>query len=121
MKNGNESRDVLGDSRKRYRGPWVEIGKYWPCKEPIRLQDSLPSPLRKKKKKKKLLLTAYKTKCMVNGAIATAERKKSQAWVELGKDRRSPDPTQASSVLHSIAAIISTMSLRFTKWTPGKD
>ena len=69
-------------------------------------------------------MTAYKTKCMVNGAIATAERKKSEAWVELGKDRRSPDPThptQASSVLHSIAAIISTMSLRFTKWTPGKD
>ena len=58
-------------------------------------------------------MTAYKTKCMVNGAIATAERKKSEAWVELGKDRRSsdpirPDPTQASSVLHSIAAIIST-------------
>ena len=30
MKNGNESWDVLGDSRKRYRGPWAEIGKYWP-------------------------------------------------------------------------------------------
>ena len=28
MKNGNESRDVLGDSQKRYRGPWAEIGKY---------------------------------------------------------------------------------------------
>ena len=28
MKNGNESWDVLGDSRKRYRGPWAEIGKY---------------------------------------------------------------------------------------------
>ena len=56
MKNGNESRDVLGDSRKRYRGPWVEIGKYWPCKEPIRLQDSLPSPLRKKKKKKEAFI-----------------------------------------------------------------
>ena len=26
MKNGNESRDVLGDSRKRYRCPWAEIG-----------------------------------------------------------------------------------------------
>ena len=49
MKNGNESRDVLGDSRKRYRGPWAEIGKYRPSKEPIRLQDSLPCPLRKKK------------------------------------------------------------------------
>ena len=31
MKNGNESLDVLGDSQKRYRDPWVEIGKYWPC------------------------------------------------------------------------------------------
>ena len=30
MKNGNEVRDVLGDSRKRYRYPWVEIGKYGP-------------------------------------------------------------------------------------------
>ena len=47
MKNDNESWDVLGDSRKRYRGPWAEIGKYWPRKEPIRLQDSLPSPLKK--------------------------------------------------------------------------
>ena len=28
MKNGNESLDVLGDSQKRYRDPWVEIGKY---------------------------------------------------------------------------------------------
>ena len=26
MKNGNESWDVLGDSRKRYHGPWAEIG-----------------------------------------------------------------------------------------------
>ena len=25
MKNGNESWDELGDSRKRYRGPWAEI------------------------------------------------------------------------------------------------
>ena len=24
MKNGNESWDVLGDSRKGYRGPWAE-------------------------------------------------------------------------------------------------
>ena len=24
----NESWDVLGDSRKRYRGPWAEIGNY---------------------------------------------------------------------------------------------
>ena len=28
MKNGNESRDVLDDSRKCYRGPWAEIEKY---------------------------------------------------------------------------------------------
>ena len=50
--------------------------------------------------------------------IATADRKKSEAWVELGKERRSPDPTrpdstQASSVLHSIATMVSTISLRF--------
>ena len=48
MKNGNEIWDVLGDSRKRYGDPWAEIGKYWPGKEPIRLQDSLPCPLEKK-------------------------------------------------------------------------
>ena len=47
MKNGNESCDVLGDSRKRYRGPWAEIGKYGPGEEPIRLKDSLPCPLKK--------------------------------------------------------------------------
>ena len=47
MKNDNESWDVLGDSRKRYRGPWAEIRKYWPGKEPIRLQDSLPCHLKK--------------------------------------------------------------------------
>ena len=34
-----------------YRCPWAEIGKYGPRKEPIRLQDSLPCPLRKKKEK----------------------------------------------------------------------
>ena len=28
MKNGNEGWDVLSDSRKRYRGPWAEIGKW---------------------------------------------------------------------------------------------
>ena len=50
MKNGNEIWDVLGDSRKRCRGPWAEIGKYWPGKEPIRLQDSLPCPLKKNNK-----------------------------------------------------------------------
>ena len=48
MKNGNESWDVLGDSRKCYRGPWAEIRKYWPGKEPIRLQDSLPCHSKKK-------------------------------------------------------------------------
>ena len=48
MEYGNESGDVLGDSPKRYRCPQAEIGKYGPCKEPIRLQDSLPCPLEKK-------------------------------------------------------------------------
>ena len=47
MNNGNEGSDVLGDSQQRYRCPWAEIGKYGPRKEPIRLQDSLPSPLKK--------------------------------------------------------------------------
>ena len=47
MKNSYESWDVLGDSRKRYSGPWAEIGKYSPGKEPIRLQDLLPCPLKK--------------------------------------------------------------------------
>ena len=49
MKNGNEGRDVLVDSRKRYRCPWAEIGKFGPHREPIRSQDSLPCPLREKK------------------------------------------------------------------------
>ena len=40
--------DVLGDSRKRYCCLWAEIGKYRPRKEPIRLHDSLPCPLKKK-------------------------------------------------------------------------
>ena len=31
----------------------VASEKYWPGEEPIRLQDSLPCPLKKKKKKKK--------------------------------------------------------------------
>ena len=44
MRNGNEILDVLGDSQKRYFGPWAEIGKYSPGKEPIRLQDSLQCP-----------------------------------------------------------------------------
>ena len=33
MKSGNEGKDVLGDSRKRYRFPWAEIGNYGPRKE----------------------------------------------------------------------------------------
>ena len=45
IKNGKESRNVLGDSRKRNCCPWIELGKYWPGKKPIRLQDSLPCPL----------------------------------------------------------------------------
>ena len=28
LKNGSEISAVLGDSQKRYRGPWAEIGKY---------------------------------------------------------------------------------------------
>ena len=48
MKNGNESRDVLGYLRKRYHCPWAEIGKYWLGKEPTRLEDSLLHPLKKK-------------------------------------------------------------------------
>ena len=52
MKNGNEGRDVLGDSQKRYRCPWAEKGKYGSRYEPIRLHDSLPGPLRKKNKSK---------------------------------------------------------------------
>ena len=47
MKNGNGSWDVLSDSRKRYCGPWADIGKYWLGKEPIRLQDLLLCPLKK--------------------------------------------------------------------------
>ena len=37
VKNGNESRDVLGDSRKRYRCLREEIGKLGPHRQPIRL------------------------------------------------------------------------------------
>ena len=48
MENDNESRDVFGDSRKRYRCPQAEIGKYGPRKEAIRLQDSSLCPLEKK-------------------------------------------------------------------------
>ena len=59
--NTNEWRDVLGDSRKSYRCPWAEIGKYWPGKEPIRLKDSLLCHLKKKKKKKKIFLHKYET------------------------------------------------------------
>ena len=33
MKSGNEGKDVLGDSRKRYRFPWAEIVNYGPRKE----------------------------------------------------------------------------------------
>ena len=55
-----------------------------------------------------------KTKCTVNGTIVTAEpKRKSEAWVESSKERRSPDPTQpdptqphSSPFFHSIAAIV---------------
>ena len=41
MKNGNERRDVLGDSRKRYRCRWAEIGNYGPRKEKKKLTSLL--------------------------------------------------------------------------------
>ena len=44
VKNGHESRDILGDLRKRYRCPREEIGKHGPHRQPIRL------PSEKKKK-----------------------------------------------------------------------
>ena len=55
-----------------------------------------------------------KTKCTVNGTIVTAEpKRKSEAWVESSKERRSPDPTQpdptqppSSPFFHFIAAIV---------------
>ena len=37
----------LGKRQGKYRGLWAELGKYWPGKEPVRLQDSLPCPLKK--------------------------------------------------------------------------
>ena len=57
MRNGNEIWDVLGDSRKRRCGPWAEIGKYWPDKEPIRLQDLLPCPLKMRNESSELFLS----------------------------------------------------------------
>ena len=63
MKNGNESRDVLGDSRKCFRGPWAEKGKCWPGKEPIRFQDLLPLPFPLKKKNKEYYDTANDFNC----------------------------------------------------------
>ena len=56
MKNGNESRDVIGDSWKRYRCLWAEIGKYGTRKEPVRLQDSLLFPLKEKKINEDMLI-----------------------------------------------------------------
>ena len=41
MKNGNERRDVLGDSRKRYLCQWAEIGNYGPRKEKNKLTSLL--------------------------------------------------------------------------------
>ena len=38
--------------------------------------------------------SASKTKCTVKGAIVRANRKKSEAWVESGKERRWPDLTR---------------------------
>ena len=63
MKNSNEIRDVLGDSRKCFRGPWAEKGKCWPGKEPIRFQDLLPLPFPLKKKNKEYYDTANDFNC----------------------------------------------------------
>ena len=48
-----------------------------------------------------------------HGTIVTAERKKSEAWVESSRERRSPDATQpdptqphSPSFFHFIAAIV---------------
>ena len=60
--------------------------------------------------------SANKTKCTINGAIVRADRKKSEAWVDSGKERSSPDPTRPKSPLfyYSTAAIVPcTISLRF--------
>ena len=38
--------------------------------------------------------SASKTKCTVKEAIVWVNRKKSEAWVESGKERRSPDLTR---------------------------
>ena len=62
--------------------------------------------------------SASKTKCPVNGAIVTAEQKKSGAWVESGKERRSPNPIRPNTppFYHSIVGIVLyTISPRFTK------
>ena len=49
MKNGNEARDVLGDSRKRYRARGHGDRKIpRPRCKSIRFHDSLPCPLEKK-------------------------------------------------------------------------
>ena len=47
MQNGTQGRDVLRLT-KALVCPWAEIGKYWPGKEAIRLQDSLLCPPKKK-------------------------------------------------------------------------
>ena len=60
--------------------------------------------------------SASKTKCTINGAIVRADRKKSEAWVDSGKERSSPDPTRPKSPLfyYSTADIVPcTISLRF--------
>ena len=60
--------------------------------------------------------SANKTKCTINGAIVRVDRKKSEAWVDSGKERSSPDPTRPKSPLfyYSTAAIVPrTISLRF--------
>ena len=67
--------------------------------------------------------SASKTKCPVNGAIVTAEQKKNGAWVESGKERRSPNPIRPNTppFYHSIVGIVPyIISPHFTKWMLGK-
>ena len=66
--------------------------------------------------------SASKAKCTVNGAIIRAHRKRVRLGsrrVKNGVHPTRPDPTRPKTppFHHSTAT---TVSLRFTKWTPGK-
>ena len=63
---------------------------------------------------------ASKAKCTVNGAIIRAHRKRVRLGsrrVKNGVHPTQPDPTQNSPFHRSTTT---TVSVRFTKWTPGK-